>query len=154
MFVFRVLKALREKRVSFAIAGGWAVSLHGAVRGTVDLDIVVTLSEENLSRAEQALSQIGLDPRPPLNPRDIIQFREEYIKNRNMLAWRFVNPYNPAEIVDILILEDLRNLKKTYLKVGAQKIPVITISDLIKMKKKSKRPQDLEDVKALERIQK
>ncbi len=85
---------------------------------------------------------------------DVIQFREEYIKNRNMLAWRFVNPHNSTEIADVLLVEDLRNLKVESIQTGNKKIPVVALTDLIQMKIKSGRPQDLEDVKALKELQK
>lgn len=154
MFIYRVLAVLQKARVEFAVAGGWAVALHGAVRGTVDLDIAVTLSERNLERAEKALVKIGLEPRPPITTGDIIEFRQEYIRNRNMMAWRFVNALNATEIVDILIVEDLRDLNTESISVGSKRIPIIAIDDLIRMKLKSGRPQDLEDVKALKEIRK
>jgi len=154
MFIYRVIGAFRDKRVEFAVAGGWAVALHGAVRGTVDLDVVVTLTETNMVRAVKALNTIGLESRLPLSAEEIIRFRKEFIQNRNMQAWRFVNPSNQTEIVDILIVEDLRKLKTKSIKVGGKSIPLVAIPDLIRMKKESGRPQDLEDIKALEAIQK
>jgi len=43
MFILRVIEALKGHRVAYAIVGGYAVALHGAVRGTVDIDIIVKL---------------------------------------------------------------------------------------------------------------
>lgn len=154
MFIYRVTEAFMKHRVNYAIAGGWAVALHGAVRGTVDLDIALILSQDNLERAERALKTLGLESRLPLTAHEVIQFREEYIRNRNMLAWRFMNASDSTEIVDLLIMEDLRRLRKTSVKLGARTIPLVAIPDLIRMKKASGRPQDLEDIKALELLKK
>ncbi len=154
MFIYRVLTAFEHQKVKFAIAGGWAVALHGAVRGTVDLDVVVVLTEPNMEKAELALNELGLESRPPLHSKEVIQFREEYIKNRRMLAWRFVNPSNATEIVDLLLVEDLRDLKTTTIKAGPKRLPVVALEDLIRMKQRSGRPQDLEDIKALRELAK
>lgn len=66
----------------------------------------------------------------------------------------FINLNNPVELVDIIITEDLRNMKVKRVLVGDQILRAVSIEDLIKMKKKSKRPQDLEDIKALRRLKK
>lgn len=154
MFVFKVVEALDRARVQYAIAGGWAVALHGAVRGTVDLDLVVALTKANMEKIEKALGSVGLESRLPLRAQDVVEFREEYIQNRKMLAWRFVNPMDPTEIVDILIIDDLRHLKTKSIKVGNRGLPVVAVEDLIRMKRASGRPQDLEDILALEALHK
>ena len=66
----------------------------------------------------------------------------------------FINLNNPVELVDIIITEDLRNMKVKRVLVGDQILRAVSIEDLIEMKKKSKRPQDLEDIKALRRLKK
>jgi len=152
MFLFRVCDALSAAGVPFAIAGGYAVALHGAVRGTVDVDLVIRLDESSFTRAEQALMTLGLQPRLPVTAAEVFRFREEYIRNRNLLAWSFVNPSNPAEIVDVLIGEDLADCEPVKVRVKGRVLPVVSKKDLILMKTRSGRPQDLEDVAALKRL--
>ena len=154
MFIHRVLQAMKLHKVKYAIAGGWAVALHGAVRGTIDLDLLVVLTLNNLERAQMALNSTGLQSRLPLVAKDVFEFREEYIRNQKMLAWRFVNPLNQAEVVDLLIIEDLQDMATTTVRIGKDQIPIVALEDLIQMKKRSGRPQDLEDIKALETIRK
>lgn len=154
MLLYKLTKTFKKHRVQYAIAGGWAVALHGAVRGTVDIDVVLVLTLTNLKRAEAALNAIALQSRLPLIPEDLINFRQEYIHNKKLLAWRFVNPKDNSEIVDLLILDDLKELGIHKIKVGNESIPVVAKSDLIRMKQKSDRPQDREDIKALEAIKK
>jgi hypothetical protein len=59
-FLYRVSKALDAAGVRYALVGGYAVALHGAVRGTIDIDLVVRWSLRDLQAAEAALGDIGL----------------------------------------------------------------------------------------------
>lgn len=152
MFAERVVGALRRARVRFAIAGGHAVALHGAVRGTLDLDLVLAWSRRNFAAAESALNRMGLQSRLPLKAQEVFDFREEYVRNRNLVAWSFVNPADPTEIVDILLTEDLAALQVEVIPAAGLRLPVVALADLIRMKEKSGRPQDLEDVRTLRRM--
>ena len=154
LFIYRLIEALEKRKVDYAIAGGYAVALHGAVRGTVDIDIVLRFTKKNLFAAEGALGDLGLQSRLPLKGDEVFDFREEYIKNRNLLAWNFINISDPTESVDIILTEDLRNLKTKKIHSGRKTLRVISIDDLIKMKEKSRRQQDLEDIKALRSLKK
>jgi len=153
MFLFRVCDALSAAGVPYAIAGGYAVALHGAVRGTVDVDLVIRLEEASFTKAEAALLALGLQPRLPVTAAEVFRFREEYIANRNLLAWSFVNPSNPAELVDVLIAEDLAQCKPVKVMLKGRALPVVSKRDLIRMKTRSGRPQDLEDIAALKRLE-
>src|SRR6185503_6418543 len=98
-------------RVPYALVGGFAVALHGAVRGTVDVDLVVRLREAVFQRTEKALMALGLQSRLPVTASEVFRFREEYLRNRNLRAWTFVNPSRPSEIVDVILSEDLGRMK-------------------------------------------
>ena len=58
-FLEKVCTALREADVRYAIAGGYAVALHGAVRGTIDVDVVLRWTKRTLAKTEAALNGIG-----------------------------------------------------------------------------------------------
>lgn len=152
MFLISLVRALDRAKVAYAIAGGYAVNLHGVVRGTVDIDVVLQISLKDFLKAEVALTELGLASRLPVNAKDVFTFREEYIAKRNLIAWSFVNPNNPAELVDILINQDLSELKVKKVALGRQEIRIVALKDLIEMKRASGRPQDLEDVRALEKL--
>lgn len=152
MFIHKVCEALEKAKVPYAIVGGYAVALHGAPRGTIDLDLVITWTLKNLENAERALNDLGLVSLLPINAKNLFQFRDEYIKNKNLIAWNFYNPVNPAQQVDLIVNFDLKNAHVTQIKMHEGKIRVLSIKDLISMKKASGRPQDIEDVKALESL--
>ncbi|MDH3977905.1 MAG: hypothetical protein OEU86_05265 [Gammaproteobacteria bacterium] len=151
-FLNRVCSALAAKDIPYAIVGGHAVALHGAVRGTVDIDIVLSWNLDTLLSTEQALNQLGLFSRLPVNATDIYQFRDEYINNRNLIGWNFYNPDNPVEQVDIIITYDLKTRKIDRIETTAGPIKLLNKQDLIAMKKKSGRPQDIADIDALKKL--
>lgn len=41
MFLIELCQSLEQHNVRYALVGGYAVALHGAVRGTVDVDFVI-----------------------------------------------------------------------------------------------------------------
>ena len=90
MFIYRLIQALEGRKVNYAIAGGYAVALHGVVRGTVDIDLLLRLSKRNLLAAEAALKAIDLQSKLPLQPSEVFDFREEYIRNKNLIAWNLL----------------------------------------------------------------
>jgi hypothetical protein len=151
-FLNRVCSALTENNVRYALVGGYAVALHGAVRGTVDVDIALAWNLKSLQAAERALNGISLVSRLPVTAADIFQFRDEYINNRNLIGWNFYNPDNLAEQVDIIINYDLKGRKRVTIDTVTGAVRILGLRDLIEMKKASGRPQDLEDVRALEKL--
>ena len=152
MLLRRIVNALDKHRVKYALVDGYAVALHGAVRGTVDIDIVITRDRNAFKKAEAALQSIGLTPRLPITAEELFDFREEYIENKNLVAWSFVNNDNPLEMVDIIITENLSALRTVKKSASGFVIKVVAIDDLIMIKEKSNRKQDREDIKALRKL--
>lgn len=62
----RVLGALERAGVRYLVVGGVAVVLHGYLRTTADLDLVVGLEPENVRRAVGAFRDLGFEPRVPV----------------------------------------------------------------------------------------
>ena len=151
-YLERICTALNEARVRYALVGGYAVALHGAPRGTIDIDVALRWNLDNLTRAEEALNGAGLVSRIPVSAVDVYRFRNEYIENRNLVAWNFHNPDDPLEQVDIIIAYDLNGKKTQPVNLPTGTVQVLSIDDLIDMKRSSGRPQDLEDVSALEKL--
>jgi len=152
MFLIELVKALDKAKLDYALVGGYAVALHGAVRGTLDVDLVLSLDKSSLIKAEKVFLNMRLVSKLPVSAAEIFEFRKEYITKRNLVAWSFVDPNNPLRLLDIVITEDLKNLETVKLKVHGQAIKVASISSLIQMKKKSSRQQDIADIEALEQI--
>src|SRR5689334_3468212 len=63
----RLLSALSAKNVDYLLVGGYAVIYHGYVRTTGDIDIWVSLEQENAKRIETAIRSLDFNP-PGMNP--------------------------------------------------------------------------------------
>lgn len=150
LFIDRLLDSFEGYGVDYSLVGGYAVALHGAPRGTVDIDCIIPHQLQQFIAIEKALVAIGLKPRIALGAKELFTERSELLKNKNLYAWSFVNPNNPVECVDVIITHDLSAIKSVRLKYGQRDIQVVCIEHLISMKKASARPQDLEDIRALE----
>ena len=61
-----IFEVLAEADVKYVVVGGMAVIMHGHLRATADLDLVVGLQSDNCAKAMAALSGIGLRPRLPV----------------------------------------------------------------------------------------
>jgi len=148
----RICASLSQAGVRYAIVGGHAVALHGAVRGTVDIDLAITWNRKTLLATEKALHEVGLVSRRPLAADDIFDFRKEYIENRNLIEWNFYNPNDLSEQVDIVITYDLKGKRTKRIQLRNGSVQILDLKELIKMKRKSARAQDIEDVLALETL--
>ena len=72
MYYENVFRSLQKKNIRYAVAGGVALVLHGVVRFTADLDLIVDLEQENLGRFVQAMTELGYRPRNPVNAGDLL----------------------------------------------------------------------------------
>ena len=152
MFLIKIIKEFNQHNISYALVGGHAVAIHGAVRGTMDVDMVLKWTLKTLETVEVTLKNMGLVSRLPISAKDVFNFRKEYINNRNLIAWSFYNPTRPSEQLDIIITHNLTDLDSININYQDTNIRVLAKKDLIQMKKVSGRPQDLLDIEALEKI--
>lgn len=148
----RLVKVLNQQKIPYAIVGGVAVALHGAPRGTIDIDIVIKHTARVFKSVETCLKGLGFLPRLPVTANEVFSFKDEYISRRNLIAWSFYNPTNPLEVIDIILTHDLSDMKTVNKKMGPSTLKVLAVEDLINMKKKSGRPQDIEDIKVLKEL--
>lgn len=149
MKIKEIVSALKEKNINYMIVGGYAVNFHGYSRNTVDIDLVIKFTLKNLKNLELALGEMGLVSKLPIDAVSVFKFRDEYINNRNLLAWNFYSESNPTDQVDILINHDLSEFKSETFRVEGFDYKVISKADLIEMKKKSGRDKDLLDIMEL-----
>lgn len=152
MFLTELCHSLEKHQVRYALVGGYAVALHGAVRGTVDIDFVINWELEQLKAVETSLHGLGLISKLPIDAEQLFHFKEEYINNRQLIAWHFYHPKDLSKQVDLNITFDLSNKKTLSKTVGTTTVQLLNKKDLIAMKKQAARPQDLEDIKALKQL--
>lgn len=153
-----VLTALEREGVRYLVVGGVAVVLHGHLRTTLDLDLVLQLERSNLERALKAFTDLGLRPQAPV-PLDSFADpvnRETWRREKNMTVFSLWHPDHPGFAVDLFVREpfDFDAVYRRALRVpleGAQ-ATVLSRADLLEMKRATGRAQDLEDIAALSNL--
>jgi predicted nucleotidyltransferase len=151
-------KALNHDNVRYVVVGGLAVVLHGHLRLTADVDLVVDLEPEAAANTIDVLTRLGLRPRVPVRAEAFADARERqrWIEERGMQVFTMFDPKNPLRSVDLFVdlpvpFEELWN-RSEMIRLPETEVRVASIPDIISMKKMAGRPQDLEDIKALEAL--
>ncbi len=59
LLLFDAVALLNEEHIDYAVLGALAASVHGAVRGTVDADVVLSITLKDLRALESKFKSIG-----------------------------------------------------------------------------------------------
>ncbi len=140
----RLLVALARASVDFTVVGGLAVILNGYPRVTVDVDILVSDSPENIRKLLACLSLWGEGWARELKIEDFapvegsIRVMEDFdLDIFTRMAGKSLDYFRP---------------RLRYLEAGGVHIPYLAPEDLIFLKQGSWREKDQLDVAALRRI--
>jgi hypothetical protein len=156
MFVRDVTRALEEANVPYCVVGGLAVNLHGIPRTTFDVDIVVPREGAALAACRVALESIGLVCRLPVTLEALASETDEALLARNLIAVTFTDPSNPLREVDVLVTPPIPGADLVARSVVREStelaVRVVSLPDLVAMKRASGREQDLADLRHLERL--
>jgi hypothetical protein len=72
--VRRICSALHDAGARYLLIGGFAVVLHGAVRTTKDIDLLVDPSPDNVQRLKRALSILEDNAAAEIEPGDLERY--------------------------------------------------------------------------------
>lgn len=153
----KILREFQKQDVQYIIVGGIAVNLLGSLRSTADIDIIVEMSNSNLAKIVKILTKYGYRVKQPVDPMGIADthIRNEWINNKHMKAFNFYKDKGLKE-VDIIIESPVSFNKAIqtvqWIKCDDLYLPVISISNLIKMKKVTGRNVDSLDIDQLNRL--
>jgi hypothetical protein len=153
-----LIQSLSDGQVQYVLVGGLAVQLHGFLRATFDIDLVLAMNSENLARFIDVAKCYGLVPAIPVpiqslgNPDRIDQWHRE----KGMLAFSLREPQAGGSVVDVLVRPNVpfeRLMANAVMgELFGRKVPIASIPDLLAMKRAAGRPKDQLDVAALEKI--
>lgn len=145
----RLVATFRRHDVDFVVIGGIAVLAHGHPRATFALDFMADLSDGNVEHLAAALDDLaarvrGIDADlPDVDPRD----PEQLASGAN---WTLVTD---AGWLDFMPAAEGA---RSYDQIAASSVPVrdgafrvVGLDDLIRMKRVSGRPKDIDDIAAL-----
>lgn len=153
-----IFKALNEKNIRYMVAGGVAVVLHGFLRATADLDLIVDFEKNNITAFINVMKALGFKPKPPVPIEDFASAdnREKWKREKGMRVFSLYRPDKPQDMVDIFVDEPIpftaAYARCELVSTGETNISVISIPDLILLKKMAGREQDIEDIRALNEL--
>jgi len=160
MFYEELFEKLNKSGVDYVVVGGVALVLHGVVRLTADLDLMVHLEEGNLSKFVDIMNELGYRPKVPVKSEEFInaKTRATWINEKNMKVFSFFHPERPIHLIDVFVEEpvDYNVIRSEAVTImsGSVSMPVVSVKNLIKLKEISGRPQDIADIAALREIEK
>jgi predicted nucleotidyltransferase component of viral defense system len=150
-----IFQALNEADVTYIVVGGVAMNLLGYPRFTGDIDILLALDENNLRRMRTLMQKMGYEKRLPIEIDELGDEKKALtlMKEKNLLAYTFTNEREPQYNIDVIVGESIRfeqyNRHRVIVDVWNIPIPVVSIDDLIGMKKAANRKKDADDIAAL-----
>jgi len=154
-----VFEALNDAQVRYVVVGGLATVLHGYARLTADIDLMVDLDPEELRKGIDALARYGMIPRFPVDPYDLAEpdIRRHWIEDKDMRVFSLWKPGEPLLSVDLFVEHpiefDLIWSRAEVTALGSVSVRIVSIPDLIALKRLANRPQDLTDIEKLLEIQ-
>lgn len=158
MKTVELLQALSDEQVQYVLVGGLAVQLHGFLRSTFDIDLVLAMNDGNLSRFIGVARRYDLVPVIPV-PMDSLRnagLLDQWHREKGMLAFGLREPHAGGSVVDVLVRSDVPYERLAANAVAGElfgrKVWIASIDDLLIMKRAANRPKDQLDIAALEKI--
>ena len=143
MDIENLLRLLKERDAQFVIIGATAFPVHGYARATIDIDLFIKNTTENAAKIHAALQDFGYDI-SDLSLDDIVSKK---VLIRQYLAETDLHPF----VAGVHFDEVWRN--KIEDQLGDTTVYFASLHDLIRMKKAAGRPKDIDDLRALEKIE-
>lgn len=151
-----IVRALDRAGVRYLIAGGLAVNAHGYLRFTKDVDLVIQLIPDNITRALNALNRLGYRPLVPVTAEQFADraTREGWVRDKGMQVLQLWSDDHLETPIDIFVQEPFvfdDEHAKALIKLlyGSIEVRFVSIPTLIKMKKAAGREQDKIDIEHL-----
>ena len=154
------MAALNAHQVQYLIVGGLAVVAHGYVRFTADIDLMLSVEPQNLTRAVKALKTLGYRPRAPVAFEEFVDpaARRRWADEKGMTVFSLFSDAHRATEVD-LFLEPPIDFGEAYERAVRQELsPGVEavfcgLDDLIHLKTQAGRHSDVQDPRNLRRLQ-
>jgi Nucleotidyltransferase of unknown function (DUF6036) len=137
-----ITRVLESLHIDYAIIGGIANAVWGEPRATIDVDVTVSVTDDDLPQMVPAISA---------------HFRLAICDPVAFVQQTRVLPLDTADgvRVDVIFallpfeLDAIRRAK--HVSIAGRNVPVVTAEDLVLMKISSERPRDLADAEAIVR---
>jgi len=137
--VLRVCRLLNRHRVHYLVAGGVAANLHGSVRATKDVDVLVPRDLANTTRLLRALSALPYGIARELDPEEVAR-----------KPFTIVGDDPRVDILTVAggLTYDRAYPNRVVRRVAGVQLRYLGLDDLI-LSKRTGRPSDAADIEAL-----
>jgi len=159
VFYLDLFAALNRHQVSYVLIGGLAVALHGVERNTMDVDVSVVVSPENMGRLAAAAKELKLQPMlpVPLGALEDIETLKRWHTERHLQAFALRSDQLAGVTLDVVLFPpvDPQDMvqRAQHLNIAGVQVALACIDDLIRLKQSAGRPIDLADIAHLKRLQ-
>lgn len=137
------IKLCNQHQVKYLVIGGYAVSIHGYPRSTKDMDICIQLSEDNALKMLTVVKDFGFA--------SLKLTKADFLKKHYIIQLG----YEPLRIDIINDLDgvsfDIAWKNRKEVKIMDVLIHFIGYHELLIVKQKAGRPQDLADINKLKK---
>ena len=140
-----LLEGLSKHNIDYILVGGLAVDICGFTRATMDVDIIIEISKENIKKLLNCLESFGEGFAKELKPDDFtleegcIRIIEEF-------------PLDVFTLIGGNTYQDLLPYTDIFITKKGIKIRYLNADGLINLKKDSVRPKDQLDIQELKKI--
>jgi hypothetical protein len=141
--ILEFLELCNKHEVKYLVIGGYAVSIHGHPRSTKDIDVCIEMSEMNASKMVEVIKDFGFS--------SLKLDKEDFLK-RDLITQLGFPPLR-IDILNDLDGVSFKDAWKNKKIVSFENVPVnfIGYNDLLIVKQKTGRPQDIADVDKLKK---
>jgi hypothetical protein len=145
--------ALERHAVDYVTIGGIAMQAYGAQRMTLDLDIAISASRDNLDRLAAALTALDARILGPDGQRSKSTPGAALLDSSDQ--WHLITDHGPLDVVTVPAhlgpFEEMR-ARAHEARLGDLTVAIAHRDDLVRMKRAAARPQDRADVELLESL--
>lgn len=148
-----LLERLLQHDIDFVLAGGLACVVHGSPLVTYDIDICISIDEEQIGKLRNALKD--LSPKHRMNPSFKPSFADFPSKLEGVNNIYLETDLGVLDILSVLSpVGDFKQVKQNAITVSLFGYPckVVSIEDLIRIKETMTRPKDKETLLHLREI--
>lgn len=135
-------RLLNRHRARYLVAGGVAANLHGSVRATKDVDILVPRDEANMARVLAALCELPYGIARELDASDIV---------RNPITIVGDDPRVDILTIAWTVTFDLAWDRRLVRRILGTRVPYLSRDDLV-ASKQTGRASDLADIEQLSKV--
>ncbi len=138
-----LVKSFEDNGIEYAVCGGLAMAIHGFVRATLDIDLLIL--SDSLEKAYEIAEEKGFD----IKGLDI-SFKERAVEIRRVSK---IDDEGEVLSLDLLLVtpqvQDVWE-SRIEMTLDGSDYSIVSREGLIKMKTLAGRPQDLVDIERLE----